>query len=191
MSTLGLCIAVGLLAFGETAVLLDLFVPGEVGLVLAGAAAAAGDHPTALIAAAAAIGAFAGDTTSYAIGRHWGRGLLDRFGLLRRRLSSAVERAEDHFERHGGRSVFIARWIGALRAVVPFVAGVSRLAVASFLAWNAAASLLWAGTVVVAGALLGRHIASTVDRIGTVISIVAIAAIAGVFLWRQVRSKRD
>ena len=119
MGTVGLCLALAFLAFGETAIFMDLVVPGEVGLVVAGAAATSGHHPIALVIAAAALGALAGDTTSEAVGRRWGRTLIDRFEFTRRRLHALVDRSERYFDQHGGRAVFIGRRIGALRAVVP------------------------------------------------------------------------
>jgi membrane-associated protein len=180
----GLCLAVAVLAFAETAILLDLAVPGEVGLVLAGAAAAAGGHPIAPVVVAAALGAVVGDTVSYSIGRRWGRSLIERFALTRRRLLPMVDRAEAHFADHGGRSVFFGRWVGALRAVIPFAAGIGRLELRTFLAWNVAASLTWAGAVVLAGWWLGEPIADVVDRIGTVLSVVVVAVIAAVWWWR-------
>lgn len=186
----GLCLAVAFLAFSETAILLDLVVPGEVGLVLGGAAAAAAGHPVAPVVAAAALGATAGDTTSYLIGRRWGRPLIARFSITRRRFGPVIERAEAHFEEHGGRSVFFGRFVGALRAVVPFVAGVGRLPVGRFLEWNAAASILWGGSVVLAGYWLGEPVADTVDRIGTALSLAVVAVIAGAWWWRR-RARTD
>lgn len=188
MGTAELCLAVAFLAFSETAILLDLFVPGEVGLVLAGAAAAQGDHSVALVALAGALGALAGDTTSYAVGHRWGRRVIDRFELTRRRLTPVVVRSERYFDRHGGRAVFIGRWIGALRAVVPFVAGVSRLRLLTFLGWNAAASVTWASVVVLAGFWFGKPIADVVDRIGLGLSV-GVALVA-VLVWRRRRSRR-
>lgn len=190
LGLVGLCLAVAFLAFSETAILLDLAVPGEVGLVLGGAAAASAGHPVVVVIAAAALGALAGDSLSYTVGRRWGRPLIERFRWTRRRLLPVVDRAEHHFAEHGGRSVFIGRWIGALRAVVPFVAGIGRLRVATFLLWNVAASISWATTVVLVGFWLGEPVADTVDRIGTVVSVAAVVAI-GLAWWWVHRSRAD
>ena len=191
LDTVGLCLAVVFLAFSETAILLDLAVPGEVGLVLAGAAAAHGDHPVVLVMLAGAVGATGGDTVSYLVGRRWGRSVIERFSFTRRRLLPAVDRAEDHFQRHGGRSVFLGRWVGALRAVVPFVAGMGRLPAPTFLAWNVAASLGWSSVVVLLGFWLGEPVASAVDRVGVVISAVVVAGLAFVWWWRRHRDEGE
>ena len=185
LSTIGLCIAVALLAFSETAILLDLAVPGEVGLVLAGAAAAHGDHPVAAVVMAGALGATAGDTASYLVGRRWGRAVIERFALTRRRLAPLVDRAEAHFAQHGGRSVFLARWVGALRAVVPFVAGLGRLRPTTFLGWNVLASLAWASVVVLLGWGFGERVASVVDRVGLGLSAVVVVGLVATWWWRR------
>lgn len=184
LGTVGLCLAVAFLAFSETAILLDLAVPGEVGLVLAGAAAAHGDHPVAAVVLAAAAGATVGDSVSYVVGRRWGRRVIERFALTRRRLLPIVHRAEEHFVHHGGRSVFLARWVGALRAVVPFVAGMACLSAPTFVAWNVAASLGWASVVVLLGWSLGEPVAGAVDRVGLGVSAVVLGVLAFVW-WRR------
>lgn len=177
------------LAFGETAMFMDLLVPGEVGMVVVGAAAAEGGEPVVAVVACAALGAVCGDTASYGLGRRYGRGLIHRFALTRRRLEPVVDDAERHFAEHGGRSVFVARFVGALRAVVPFVAGIGRLRFRTFLAWNLVASVLWAGLVVSLGAWLGRGIADRVDQVGTGISVVALALV-GLWWFRRRRRRR-
>jgi len=188
MSTTGLCLVVFLLAFGESALFMDLVVPGEVGLAVAGAAAASGDHAVAPIILAGALGALAGDSTSYAVGRRWGRSFIERFDLTRRKIGPLVDGAVDHFEEHGGRSVFLARWVGALRAVVPFVAGMAKMPYRKLVLWDAPAALLWSTVVVVAGFVFGRRIAEVVERIGFVVSVVVVVVLIGLWRWRRSRS---
>ncbi len=189
LGLLGLCLLAAGLAFGETAMFLDLIVPGEVGMIIVGAAASEAGVPVPVVVLAAAVGAMAGDAASYAMGRRWGRAIIDHFALSRRRLGPLVDAAEAHFAQHGGRSVFAARWVGALRAVVPFVAGMGRLRFGTFLLWNAAASILWAGAAVGAGAVLGRSIADQVDRAGTILSVVVLVALAVWGLRRRARHR--
>lgn len=179
-------LAAGGLAFGETAIFLDLLVPGEVGMVVVGASAAAGDHSLPLVIAAAAIGATAGDSASYAIGRFAGRPLLCRWEPVRRRMGPKIERAGKLFERRGGPTVFFARFVGALRAIAPLVAGIERMRFPTFLAWNAAASVVWATTTVSLGWFLGDRIAAVVDRGGWGVSAIVLVA-AAVWWWRRHR----
>jgi membrane protein DedA with SNARE-associated domain len=177
------------LGFGEAAVGLDLLVPGEVGMVLAGAVAAAGDAPLPLVIAAGAAGAAAGDSAGYWLGRRYGLTLVRRWRWTRRRLAPSAERARRYFERRGGAAVFAARFVGALRAVVPVVAGTARMPYGRFLAWDLPAALLWATAVVSLGYFVGEEVAAAVDRVGLVISIVVIAALAGVFILGRRRSR--
>jgi membrane protein DedA with SNARE-associated domain len=188
LSTAGLCVAVAFFAFSETAIFLDLLVPGEVGLVLAGAAAAHGDQPVGLVIAASALGATTGDLLSYGLGRRWGRDLIDRFEVTRVRVSPLVDRAEQHFDHHGGRAIFLARWVGALRAVVPFVAGMGRLRFSIFVGWNVAASLCWASLVVTVGYVFGARVAAAVDRVGFAVSATVVTLLV-IWALRQ-RSRR-
>jgi membrane-associated protein len=188
MSTPGLCLVVFLLAYGESALFMDLIVPGEVGLAVAGAAAANGGHAVAPLILAGALGALAGDTTGYAVGRRWGRSVIERFDLTRRRLCPLVDTAHEHFEAHGGRSVFVARWVGALRAVVPFVAGVAKMPYRKLLLWDAPAALLWSTAVIIAGFVFGRRISEVIERIGFVVSGGVVLLLIVLWRWRRSRS---
>jgi undecaprenyl-diphosphatase len=184
-----LCLAVFGVSFGESAVLLDFVVPGEVGMVVAGAAAKRNDVSPWLLVAIGTVGAVLGDSFSYVVGRRWGMALVRRWWWLRRRLEPRFERAHDHFQRRGGRAVFVARWVGALRALVPLVAGTSAMPYRRFLAWDALAAVLWVTTMVWLGALLGDDIARVVDRIGTAISLVVVGVIALVLVVRSRRRR--
>lgn len=181
--------AAALLAFGETAIFLDLLVPGEVGMVIVGAAAARSDYPLAAVMAAGMLGAVVGDSVSYAIGRRWGTTVVHRWRFLQRRLEPRIKRSERYFEAHGGWLVFVARFVGAFRAVVPLVVGTAGMSYPRFLAWNAGASVVWAGLAVTLGYHFGDEIARLVDRVGLAISAVAAAALLGWWLWRRRRSR--
>jgi membrane protein DedA with SNARE-associated domain len=181
----------GGLAFAETAMFLDLLVPGEVGMVLVGAAARREDLPLGSLVAVGALGAALGDSVSYGLGRAVGAGRLPGSQWLVRRASRSVARAERYFERHGGRAVFLGRWVGALRAVVPFAAGLARMPYRRFLAWNIAASLGWVATVVGAGWFLGEAVAERVGDVSSAVSIVVVASLALLLVLRHRRRRRD
>ena len=176
-----------LLAFGETAILLDLLVPGEVGMVIVGAAAARSDYPLAPVMVAGMLGAVVGDSVSYAIGRRWGARVVCRWEFTRRRFEPRMQRAERYFHTHGGWLVFVARFVGAFRAVVPLVVGTTGMPYPRFLAWNVVASVTWAGIAVSLGYHFGDEIARLVDRVGLVVSVVAAAALLA---WWLVRRRR-
>lgn len=175
------------LAFAECALFLDLVVPGEAGMVVAGAAAARADVPLPSMIAAAAAGAILGDSVGYAIGRRWGLALVRRWEPVRRRLEPRVERAQEYFADHGGLAVFLGRFVGVVRGVVPVVAGTARMPYRRFLPWNIAASLVWTGAVVSAGYLIGRNVESLVSRASLVVAGVVVV---GVGTWWVVARRR-
>jgi membrane-associated protein len=187
IATLGggwLLLAAFLLAFGETAFLADLFVPGEVGLVVVGAAAARGGDSLVAMIAAAAAGATLGDSVGWLLGRYGATRLVERWAWTRRRVAPKVDQARGYFERRGGGAVFVGRFVGAVRAVVSVVAGMSGMPYWRFLGWNVLASLAWTGLVVSAGYFLGRHADSIVAEIALLVAI-AVGAFAA--LWWLVR----
>lgn len=178
------------LPFGETVALLDAIVPGEVGMVLLGAAASDAGVPIPLVIAIGALGAFAGDSTSWFIGHRWGYRLITRWEPIHRRMAKPLEVAERHFEAKGGRTVFAGRFVGALRALVPMVAGTSGMSYRKFLPWNVAASILWVSAVVILGAVFGNAVASTVDRFGVALTSLVVALAVGLFLRHKLRQRR-
>ena len=185
---IGLVLAAAGLAFSETAIGLDLLVPGEAGMLVAGAAAAERDYPFVVVAAAAAVGASLGDTASYAIGRRWGLSLLERWRLTRRLVPKA-KKAEDWFDRRGGAAVFFGRWVGALRAIVPVVAGTAKMPFGRFLAWNVVASITWAGTAVTIGYVFGNVAARAVDRAGIWVYLAVV--VTAVAVWGVRRHRKQ
>ena len=175
------------LAFAETAIMADLLVPGEVGLLVASAAGAKAGLPLPALWACAAVGATLGDTVSYGLGRWAGPSVVRRSKRLSSRLAHDLDRGLELVERHGGGAVFVGRFVGALRAVVPVVAGTAGVGLGRFLLWNAAASLVWGGAVVAIGYEVGPGAARWVDRSGWIL-LAALAAAALIwFLWRRRR----
>ena len=167
------------LPFGQTVAFLDLLVPGEVGLVFLGSAAQSAPR-LALVYTFGMLGAFCGDSVSWFVGHRWGAAILTRWPRLRRRVEPAMDRAAAHFDRHGGRSIFVARFIGALRAMAPLVAGTAGLPYRVFAPWNAAASVCWVGLVVTIGAIAGEAVASSVERVSATVSILVVV---GLLVW--------
>jgi membrane protein DedA with SNARE-associated domain len=112
---------------------------------------------------------------------------VHRFRWTRRSVEPKVARSERYFERHGGRAVAAGRFIGALRAVVPLVAGTSKMPFGRFLLWDAAAAIVWASAIVSIGWFVGPRAARFVDRFSLAITV---AVIAGGIAWLLVRRAR-
>ncbi|MGQ0825348.1 MAG: DedA family protein [Actinomycetota bacterium] len=178
------------LGFGESAVGLDFIVPGEVGMVFMGAAAREGDVTLVAVILVGAFGAIAGDCTGFFLGRRYGGVVVHRWSWVAKRLEPSIARADEYFAKRGGWAVFGARWVGALRALVPVVAGTAAMPFRRFIVWEVPASLLWTATVVCVGYYAGDDIAEVVDRIGlwTSLAIVGLLVV-GVTLRRRLRPR--
>jgi membrane-associated protein len=190
IGTPGLYFLTAGLAFGECALFLDLVVPGETGMVVAGAAGARAGASLPLLIGAAAVGATIGDSVSYALGRYVGVPLIYRWPWAKKRLEPKIEQGHEYFQRRGGAAVFFGRFVGFIRGVVPFVAGTACMPYRRFLAWNVAASICWTGLVISAGYLLGRNIETLVDNIALVVSVVGVGGFVGWLVYRRVKRSR-
>ena len=169
-----------LLVGGES---LGLLLPGETAILAAGVLARDGHLHIGLVIAIAAAAAIVGDNLGYLLGRRGARQLLlARRGPLRKHRARLVRDGERFFERYGGRSVFLARWVVVARITAPWLAGASRMPRRRFLLWNAAGGIAWSATVALAGYALGAA-ASAIFASTTVILVV-------VFLVTLVRFAR-
>jgi membrane protein DedA with SNARE-associated domain len=150
-------ILVGLLVAGESAALVGLFTPGEVALLTAGALAALGRLPlvTALIVtfAAANVGGIAG----YAIGRRWGARLLTQ-PWVHHCVDHRVPQVKALLKERGVWILIGSRWVGALRALVPLLAGATAMPLARYLVGNLLGALLWGPGLVLGGYVAGRSV---------------------------------
>lgn len=184
VDTIWLAIVSFFLPFGETVAFLDFLVPGEVGMIIVGVAAETPGR-VAIAIGFGTLGAFCGDSVSWYIGHRWGLAVLRKWPWLWRRMEPQLEHATAHFERHGGKSIFAARFVGALRAIAPLVAGTAGLPYRAFAPWNAAASVSWVSLIVTLGAVFGRNIESLVERLATVVSIVGVTVVVVWFVRRR------
>lgn len=186
----GLMIAAFLLAFGETALLTDLVVPGDVGMILIGAVSARADVDVWWVILAASVGATLGDSVGWWLGSRFGLRLLHRFPRIERRLAPGIARAHGYFEERGGAIVFWGRFIGALRAIVSFVAGTAGMPYRRFLAWNAAASVCWTTAVIGAGYAFGESIDVVLSEIGLAVTATVISVFVVIVMVRRTRRAR-
>ena len=171
---------VALFAFAETGAFIGLLVPGETVMILGGATAGQGATDLYLLIAIGWVCAFAGDSTSFFVGRRLGRGFLERhgprFGIGEERLSQV----DDFFERHGGKTIFLGRFVGFVRAFAPFIAGSSGMRYRAFVPYSILGTGLWVSSALVVGYLFSRNLDSALDyagkgafALGTLIVLVA------------------
>jgi len=148
-------IILGLLAAAESAAFVGLAIPGEAAMLLGGFLAHQGRVNLPVMMVAGAVGAVVGDQLGYQIGHLFGEP-LKRSRLGRRVGQDRWARGEAYLRDKGGRAVFLGRFVGVLRALVPALAGMSRMPYRTFLPWNVAGGVIWAPGLVLAGYLAGR-----------------------------------
>ena len=172
---------VGLVAFGESFVFLSLLFPGTTILIASGALIEAGILDPFLPVTAGMVGAVLGDAISFWLGQKFGPLLSDIW--LFRRHPEPLERGITFFERYGASSVFIGRFFGPLRAIVPLAAGMLRMSPRRFYAANVLSAMIWAPALVLFGDLLAHSLGA--ENLGTkILYVTALAvALALIALW--------
>jgi membrane-associated protein len=154
------------------------FIPGETALIAAAALASQGHGNIVAIIGVAVGAAVAGALVAYAIGRGWGRELLQRWPWFERVSHRGVERSQEFFQRHGSKAVFLGRFVPVLRATLGWMAGVGRMRLGGFMLWNIAGAAAWGCAIGLAAYYLGAAVVKAVERdLG-----IGVAAIAGVVL---------
>jgi membrane protein DedA with SNARE-associated domain len=144
---------VGLLAFAESLAILSIIVPSTVILLAISGLIGLSGIPFWPVWLGAVVGAFLGDTISYAVGRYFKDEALRMWPLSK--YPDMVERGRGFFARWGAPGVFIGRFFGPLRAVVPLIAGILAMPLFLFQMVNASSAMAWAYVMLVPGALLG------------------------------------
>jgi membrane-associated protein len=171
--------AVAGLAFLETGAFVGLLVPGETGVVVGGVVAERGGVELVPLIGLVWLAAAAGDLVSFLLGRRLGRPFLERHGPRMHLGPDRLASVDRFYARHGGKAVLLGRFTGVIRAVSPFIAGASGLALRRFVAWSAAGALLWAATFTLVGYGFSESFAESGDaaaRIGVVAALMAALA---------------
>lgn len=169
----------------EAVAILGLLVPGIL-LLMAIAALVGWDPPWMLaLTAALALGAMAGDGLSFWIGRRY----RDRLAALAPTTRSGrwLENGRSLFRRHGGRSIFIARFLGPARPVIPLVAGSLDMPVRDFVSRMLIACVLWAPAMVLPGALFGESLELAAEFGGRLVVLILLLVVGAWALQACVR----
>ncbi len=188
---------VGVFAFAETGAFVGLVVPGETVMLLGGAVAGQGAIDVYLLIAIAWFAAWLGDTTSFFAGRRLGRDFVLRHGSRVGIGHERFERVEDYFSRHGGKTIFIGRWISLVRALAPFIAGSSGMGYRGFVPYSILGTGLWASLHILVGYFFSRSIESAAHYAGRGAFLLAstIVVVVGIVLavrhLRVERNRRD
>ena len=177
--------------FAETGLLVGFFLPGDSLLVTAGLLASQPNFGlnVYLLGLILSIAAIVGDSVGYAIGRATGPRIFTRENSLlfnRKHL----QRAHAFYERHGGKTIILARFMPIVRTFAPVVAGVAEMEYRSFLAFNVIGGLLWVWSMLFIGYFLGRWVPGIDKHIESVILVVIFLSILpGIIGWWRERRR--
>jgi membrane protein DedA with SNARE-associated domain/membrane-associated phospholipid phosphatase len=187
---------VGFFAFAETGAFIGLVVPGETTMLLGGAVAGQGAVDVYLLIAVAWFAAWLGDTFSFFLGRRLGREFVLKHGSRVGISHERFEKVEEYFDRHGGKTIFIGRWISLVRAFAPFIAGSSGMNYRGFVPYSILGTGLWASLHILVGYFFSRSIetAGHYAARGAFLLATLIALVVGtVYLvrWLRVEENRE
>jgi membrane-associated protein len=177
-----------LVIFVETGLFVGFFLPGDSLLVSAGVFAAGGVLPLRWILLPGILCAILGDQLGYWIGRSAGSALYTRkesFFFRRNHL----EQAHAFYEKHGGKTVIMARFAPIIRTFCPPVTGAAKMPYGTYVLYDIFGGALWVGSMILGGYFLGRHVPNIEHRIHYVIAVVIFvsilpAIIGGFRAWR-------
>ena len=159
------------IVFAETGLLVGFFLPGDSLLITAGLFAARGDFNIVTLNLTLIAAAIAGDATGYWIGRRTGQALYSRpdsFFFRREHLRITHE----FYERHGGKTIVLARFMPIVRTFAPMVAGVAEMGYRQFATYNVAGGVLWVMSMTLTGYYLGHLVPNVEENIHYVIAVV-------------------
>lgn len=178
-----------LIVFCETGLVVTPFLPGDSLLFAAGSLTALADsamniHALFLLLAAAAI---LGDTVNYAAGHYFGEKV---FSPDARILKQAyLERTHQFFERHGGKTIIIARFVPIVRTFAPFVAGAGSMTYRHFLFYNVTGAIAWTASFLYGGYFFGNLPFVKQNFTLVILAIIILSILPGVIeYWRQRRA---
>jgi membrane protein DedA with SNARE-associated domain len=158
-------------------------VPGETALLAGAALSRSGPLSLPWVIATAVVGAILGDNLGFLIGRRGGRALVERFGARLGLTSARLSQFDRFFDRHGPKTVFIARFVTGLRVFGAVLAGTSGLPWGRFLIYNASGAVAWATTFGIVGYMLAyswQTLEKWVGRAG--VALLAVVIVAGIVL---------
>ena len=167
-------------------------IPGETILLIAGYFASQGQFHVGLVMLVAAAGAVIGDNIGFAVGHHFGRNFLLRFGRYVLLTPKRLEHMENYFSSHGNKTILVARFITGLRVFAALLAGASKMRWRIFLVYNMAGAVLWSIVITSLGYLFGQSLPLLVKWVGRSGTILLIAVVViGVVIWRIQRHRQN
>ena len=164
-----------LIVFAETGLVVTPFLPGDSLLFAAGTFAALGSLDVWLVVALLIGAAILGDTVNYWVGAWIGpRAFSGNVRFLRK---DYLDRTHAFYEKHGGKTIILARFVPIIRTFAPFVAGVGAMSYPRFITYNIVGAVLWVGLFVPAGYFFGNIPAVRENFTVVILAIIAISVL--------------
>ncbi len=164
---------VAAIVFAESGLLIGFFLPGDTLLFGAGLIASQGSIPIVPLIIATILAAIVGDNVGYSIGRRAGPRLFSKKDSILFRQEH-IQRAEAFYEKHGGKTIILARFIPIVRTFAPVVAGVGKMPRQKFMLFNVVGAFLWGAGMT----LLGYYLGSKIPGLDKYIEYVLLAIVA-------------
>ncbi|MFJ7934683.1 DedA family protein [Sporosarcina sp. NPDC096371] len=178
------------IVFVETGIVIFPFLPGDSLLFASGAFATRGAFNIALLLLVFFTAAVLGDTVNYQIGKKVGTSIRPNSLIGRIINQEKMAKAENFFNRHGGKTIVIARFMPFIRTFIPFVAGASRMSYNSFFFYNVVGAALWVGLCTMAGYFFG-NIPFIQENFSTVLLLIIFVSVLPALIgFAKSRSKR-
>ena len=168
--------------FIETGLVVLPFLPGDSLLFVAGAMAAQGTFSLPVLVPLLMLAAILGDSMNYAIGSWMRASMLDKH-WIRFIKPEYLERTHDFFDRHGRKTIVLARFVPVVRTFAPFVAALGHMAYHVFLAYNVVGGVLWVGALIGAGVAFGNLPWVAEHLTLVILGIVAVSLVPGLIGW--------
>ncbi|HEX9617913.1 MAG TPA: DedA family protein [Anaerolineales bacterium] len=177
--------------FMETGLVVTPFLPGDSLLFAAGTFAGLGSLNVTLLFFLLASAAIIGDTVNYWIGHYIGPRAFS--GNVRFLKKEYLERTHEFYERHGGKTIILARFIPIIRTFAPFVAGVGAMTYPRFFAYNVVGAILWVALFTFGGYFFGNLPAVKENFTFVILAIILISVLPGVveFFRERARASRE
>jgi membrane-associated protein len=184
-------VALAIIVFAETGLMIGFFLPGDSLLVTAGLFAAKGDLDIVVLNVLLITCAIVGDATGYYIGKKLGPALYRKEDSLLFKKKHLIA-THDFYERHGGKTIIIARFVPIIRTFAPVVAGMANMGYRRFAAFNIIGGILWVFSMTMVGYSLIKLFPDAEKHIHIIIVVVIfLSLLPGIIEVLRQRAKRS
>lgn len=177
-----------LIIFAETGLVVTPFLPGDSLLFAAGTFAASGSLDPIILFLLLSIAAIIGDSVNYAFGKYVGPKIFEQ-NKIKFLKKEHLDRTHAFYEKHGGKTIIIARFIPIIRTFAPFVAGIGSMTYGKFIAYNIIGGIVWVGIFIFGGYFFGNLPFVKNNFSIVIVAIIIISVIPGVVEFLRHRKK--